>query len=42
LVALARKRRQGLGDGCATDTSQVVHKWLRLAQRRAEIFAVAA
>ena len=42
LVALARERRQGLGDGCATDTSQLVRKLLRLAKLHTEVVAVAA
>jgi hypothetical protein len=42
LFALARERRQGLCDGCAIDTSQVVPSSLRLAQLRADLVAVAA
>jgi hypothetical protein len=39
VFALTRERRQGLGDGSATDTdtSQAVHTLLRLAKLCAEV-----
>jgi hypothetical protein len=41
-VALARERRRGLCDVCATKRLQVAHKLLRLAYFRAKVVALAA
>ena len=40
-VALARERRQGLGDGSATNPLQVMRKLLRLVNLRVEVVALA-
>ena len=41
-MGLARERRQWLGDGSATDTLQVRHQVLRLANFRVQVVALAA